>query len=106
MSDDGRRKNPLSFFFLKQRHHSVPTKKNPSSSNIAKPKGIFGAPLEYGAECGSITPRGLQVPDPVYRCMNEVIQRGYCCWVSFLRQNPLHCYINMRTHVAIIVRLL
>lgn len=38
--------------------------------------GIFGAPLEFAAQCGTITSFGLSVPDPVNRCFNEILERG------------------------------
>ncbi|ORX53926.1 RhoGAP-domain-containing protein [Hesseltinella vesiculosa] len=38
--------------------------------------GIFGAPLEYAAQCGTTTPSGLAVPDPVNRCFMEILARG------------------------------
>lgn len=38
--------------------------------------GIFGAPLEFAAQCGTITPFGLSVPDPVNRCFSEILARG------------------------------
>ncbi|KAI8372772.1 Rho GTPase activation protein [Radiomyces spectabilis] len=70
-----RQKNPLSF--LLKKHHffggytSIPAKKG-----VIVTKGIFGAPLEYAAQCGSITSNGLCVPDPVNRCFTEILQRG------------------------------
>lgn len=39
-------------------------------------KGIFGAPLECAAQCGTLTPYGLSVPDPVNRCFTEILARG------------------------------
>ncbi|KAI8074785.1 Rho GTPase activation protein [Gongronella butleri] len=38
--------------------------------------GIFGAPLECAAQCGTTTPSGLAVPDPVNRCFTEILARG------------------------------
>ncbi|KAI9314421.1 Rho GTPase activation protein, partial [Dichotomocladium elegans] len=68
-----RRRNPLSFLFSKQRRHSIPRK---AMKKAHIPTGIFGVPLEYAAECGSVTSTGIFVPDPVHRCMDEVIRRG------------------------------
>lgn len=39
-------------------------------------KGIFGAPLKSASLCGSYNEYGLSVPDPVYRCFEEIIKRG------------------------------
>ncbi|KAI9018675.1 Rho GTPase activation protein [Phycomyces nitens] len=42
-------------------------------------KGIFGAPLEYAAMCGSTSFHSsldLCVPSPVHRCFTEIIKRG------------------------------
>ncbi|CAO3692672.1 unnamed protein product [Rhizopus stolonifer] len=39
--------------------------------------GIFGAPLKSAYMCGSFNEEHkLMVPDPVYRCFEEIIQRG------------------------------
>lgn len=39
-------------------------------------KGIFGAPLKSASLCGSCNTFGLTVPDPVYRCFEEIMKRG------------------------------
>jgi hypothetical protein len=39
-------------------------------------KGIFGAPLKSASMCSSCNESGLFVPDPVYRCFEEIIKRG------------------------------
>lgn len=39
-------------------------------------KGIFGAPLKSASLCGSCNEYGLTVPDPVYRCFDEIMKRG------------------------------
>jgi hypothetical protein len=39
-------------------------------------KGIFGAPLKSATLCGSCNEYGLTVPDPVYRCFDEIMRRG------------------------------
>ncbi|KAG2235142.1 hypothetical protein INT48_006523 [Thamnidium elegans] len=39
-------------------------------------KGIFGAPLKSASLCGSCNSFGLTVPDPVYRCFEEIMKRG------------------------------
>lgn len=38
--------------------------------------GIFGAPLEYAAQFGPLTPTGLRIPDIVYKCFTEIVERG------------------------------
>ncbi|KAG0182144.1 Unconventional myosin-IXAa [Apophysomyces sp. BC1021] len=39
--------------------------------------GVFGAPLEYAAQCGiTINSYQLHVPDVVHRCFTEIIGRG------------------------------
>jgi hypothetical protein len=43
----------------------------PSSVN-----GIFGASLEYAAQFGPLTQSGLRIPDIVYRCFSEIVERG------------------------------
>lgn len=48
-------------------------------------KGIFGAPLKSATLCGSCNEFGLTVPDPVYRCFEEIMKRGNektitICW--------------------------
>ncbi|KAI9288848.1 Rho GTPase activation protein [Umbelopsis sp. AD052] len=72
-----RQRNPLSFFFPKTKqtlftiHSSSSAKKSPSDVN-----GIFGAPLEYAAQFGPLTQSGLRIPDIVYRCFSEIVERG------------------------------
>ena len=40
-------------------------------------RGIFGAPLKSASLCGSTSLEyGLTVPDPVYRCFEEILKRG------------------------------
>ncbi|KAI9472128.1 MAG: Rho GTPase activation protein [Benjaminiella poitrasii] len=39
-------------------------------------KGIFGAPLRSASLCGSISREGLTIPEPVYRCFEEIMKRG------------------------------
>ncbi|KAH8554190.1 Rho GTPase activation protein [Umbelopsis sp. PMI_123] len=72
-----RQRNPLSFFFPKTKqtlftiHSSASAKKSPSNVD-----GIFGAPLEYAAQFGPLTQSGLRIPDIVYRCFSEIVERG------------------------------
>ncbi|KAI8049130.1 Rho GTPase activation protein, partial [Gilbertella persicaria] len=41
-------------------------------------KGIFGAPLKSASLCGSTSDEyGLTVPDPVYRCFEEIMKRDF-----------------------------
>ncbi|KAI8050052.1 Rho GTPase activation protein [Thamnidium elegans] len=40
-------------------------------------KGIFGAPLKSASLCGSCNSFGLTVPDPVYRCFEEIMKRDF-----------------------------
>ncbi|KAL0080106.1 Rho GTPase activation protein [Phycomyces blakesleeanus] len=65
-------RNPLSFL-LKRKNglwfNYKDTKKGPLN-------GIFGAPLEHGAQCGSMTSQGLYVPTIVHRCFTEIMNRG------------------------------
>lgn len=39
-------------------------------------KGIFGAPLKSASLCGSSNEYGLTIPDPVYKCFEEIMKRG------------------------------
>lgn len=48
-------------------------------------KGIFGAPLKSASMCGSCNQYGLIVPDPVYRCFEEIMSRG----------NEIHVYTEI-----------
>ncbi|KAI8334747.1 Rho GTPase activation protein [Chlamydoabsidia padenii] len=69
-----RQKNPLAFLF---RHKSYFFNgSNYKSEGSCMIKGIFGAPLECAAQCGTLTPYGLSVPDPVNRCFTEILARG------------------------------
>ncbi|KAI9269087.1 Rho GTPase activation protein [Phascolomyces articulosus] len=76
------RKNPFLFFKNKYQflYHSVPTKKGGSIINTNKSrtnKSLFGASLEVALiEYGSRTPSRLFIPEPIYRCVHEIIRRG------------------------------
>jgi hypothetical protein len=101
-----RQRNPLSFFFPKTKqtlftiHSSSSAKKSnniPLISAVTLKRfhhafvlltlpyneigpsdvnGIFGAPLEYAAQFGPLTQSGLRIPDIVYRCFSEIVERG------------------------------
>ncbi|KAF7725239.1 GTPase activating protein (GAP) for Rho1p [Apophysomyces ossiformis] len=79
--------NPLSLFFLKGKQHEKgklerlsdcsSTLRSPSSIFEDSDNGVFGAPLEFAAQCGiTINSTQLQVPEVVHRCFTEIIERG------------------------------
>ncbi|KAI7864373.1 Rho GTPase activation protein [Spinellus fusiger] len=72
--------NPLAFIMKSSQHlFGSSTRYNSVQPKASMIKGIFGAPLEYAAMCGSMTfntPLGLCVPDPVHCCFSEIMKRG------------------------------
>ncbi|KAL0085995.1 Rho GTPase activation protein [Phycomyces blakesleeanus] len=72
--------NPLLLLIKsKQFFYSNYTTYNSVQPKASMIKGIFGAPLEYAAMCGSTSfhpPLDLCVPSPVHRCFTEIIKRG------------------------------
>ncbi|CAO3598989.1 unnamed protein product [Absidia cylindrospora] len=72
--DKKRQKNPLAFFFRHKPYFLCGG--NYKSEVPFMIKGIFGAPLECAAQCGTLTPYGLSVPDPVNCCFTEILARG------------------------------
>ncbi|KAI8098818.1 Rho GTPase activation protein [Halteromyces radiatus] len=69
-----RQKNPLAFLFRHKPYFLCGGSYKPEVPFSIT--GIFGAPLECAAQCGTLTPYGLSVPDPVNRCFTEILARG------------------------------
>ncbi|RCH85596.1 Rho-type gtpase-activating protein [Rhizopus azygosporus] len=73
LGDKRRQKNLLSFL-TSSKSNFFSNNNNNRKAMITK--GIFGAPLKSASMCGSCNQYGLIVPDPVYRCFEEIMSRG------------------------------
>ncbi|KAI7900972.1 Rho GTPase activation protein [Cokeromyces recurvatus] len=74
-----KQQNSLLTFLLNSKKHlfgSYHNKRGSSNSSAFITKGIFGAPLKSASLCGSTSKDGLTVPEPVYRCFEEIMKRG------------------------------
>ncbi|KAL7310708.1 hypothetical protein PS15m_010176 [Mucor circinelloides] len=81
-SEKKRQKNILAFLqngkyhFLNSMGYQQSATSHSKRGSSTITKGIFGAPLKSASLCGSTNSFGLTVPDPVFRCFEEIIKRG------------------------------
>ncbi|KAI8368015.1 Rho GTPase activation protein [Choanephora cucurbitarum] len=72
-----KRQRNLFTFLQSGKHHFLNSMGYNNRKGPLITRGIFGAPLKSASLCGSTSfEYGLTVPDPVYRCFEEILKRG------------------------------